>query len=566
MTALLAAYAASLVGSRWLAKTYPDRLFFGLLTLLGTLSLLLGTDERFIGLLLGLSLVHLSMRIGQRWPNFSGFRVAGLVLAGGVAFQFGYRIEYLTNPWGGFFALHELNLPLTLLWIAAVSSALGWLSLMERSGRLFAQVMLVALGALLVIELLERVQVGLAPMALGLTLLGFILGSWRRPQELSRMSGELGFCLALLSISGLLKGSTSLALLVPLLAFSVPLLSSPLAIIPSLAWRFPTAGPLNHWLARRGHPQRVAALVTYLGAASLAILLAALAHPAHPYIFGAGLLLAALTARVALWPSSRLDPVQRRDAPRIEFFGVPLDRVSLTEAATRVLAWVDQRSGPQLVATPDTLALMRARGDDALRAVYQRAALVTADGTGIVWAARLFGVRLPERVTGIDLVEAICQRATALFLAGQRAPCRLCLLGARAGVAAEAAGRLETRYPGVTVVGTHHGYFSAAEAKDILNDIRRAAPDILLVGLGVPRQELWMKANQAHLDVPVVMGVGGSLDVLSGRLRRAPRGWQRLGLEWAYRAAREPRRLWRLWVIPLFVARVLICKALQLLL
>jgi N-acetylglucosaminyldiphosphoundecaprenol N-acetyl-beta-D-mannosaminyltransferase len=201
---------------------------------------------------------------------------------------------------------------------------------------------------------------------------------------------------------------------------------------------------------------------------------------------------------------------------------------------------------------------MRARWDDALQQAYQGADLVTADGTGLVWAARLLGASLPERVAGIDLMEAFCQRAATKGY-------RLFLLGARPAVARETAQRLKRRFPALQIVGAHHGYFAQSKEATVLEMIRQARPDLLLVGLGVPRQERWMMRVKDCLNVPVMIGVGGSFDVLSGRLPRAPRTWQRAGLEWLWRALREPRRFWRLRVIPLFLLKILWYKAVQLL-
>lgn len=563
MAALLAVYLANLVGSRWLAKARPDQLFWGLLALPVMLSFIVGADQRFIGLFMGLSLIRLSGLVGRRWPSLSGLNSISLVLAGTIPFQLGCRIEYLTNPWGGVFALHALSFPLTLLWIVLVSGALRMLAFVDRSGRLLAPVLLVTLGALLIVELLQSYQVGLIPIAAGLALLGFVLGSWQCSERLSRLSEELGFSLALLSISGLLKGSTSLALLVPLLSLSLPMLSTRLAFVTLTVRCLPTLGLFSHWLIRRGHSPRAATLLVFLSASALVIVSAAVAHSVHPYALSAGLLLALSTGLLATWPTAQLGSVLRQNARRIELFGVPIDRVNLNEATAYLLNWASVRSGSHLIVTPDTTALMRARWDRDLQAIYQQAALVTADGTGIVWAARLFGARLPERVTGIDLIEAIGQQATEFYVSEKREPCRLFLLGAKPGVAAEAARRLQMRYRGLTIVGTHHGYFSREE-EGVLEEVRRATPDILLVGLGMPRQELWMMAHKDRLGVPVLMGVGGSFDVISGRVRRAPHCWQRLGFEWVYRAIREPRRFLKLSSIPLFVGRVLTYKALQL--
>lgn len=240
---------------------------------------------------------------------------------------------------------------------------------------------------------------------------------------------------------------------------------------------------------------------------------------------------------------------------RFHILGIPVNRVTREQASTQVERWIQEkgRDIPRLVMTPDTTAVMRARRNSLLKRAYHHADLVTADGTGLVWSSKLWGspASLPERVTGIDLIESLCQQAS-------RNGYKLFMLGGRPGIASTAAHRLSQRHPALRIVGTHHGYVEDAEVGDLLAHIRRTQPDILLVGMGVPRQERWMLRWRDRLNVPVVMGVGGSFDVLSGRIKRAPALWRRAGLEWFWRALMEPRRLWRARLIPLFMGYVVL--------
>ncbi len=234
--------------------------------------------------------------------------------------------------------------------------------------------------------------------------------------------------------------------------------------------------------------------------------------------------------------------------------GTPLDCVTLDEAVQRIEGFLEARM-PAIVCTPDTTAIWRAQRDQALREVYQQADLVTPDGTGVVWAGRLLGAALQERVSGIDLLEKLfsCGRVLRLFL-----------LGAAPGVAERAARKLTERYPNLQIVGTHHGYFRPHESDHVVDLIEAAQPDMVLVGLGVPRQELWMRENRQKIRTAVLMGVGGCFDVWAGARRRAPQRWQRLGLEWLYRLLQEPRRLARVSTIPLFVGQIALIKLAQL--
>jgi N-acetylglucosaminyldiphosphoundecaprenol N-acetyl-beta-D-mannosaminyltransferase len=221
-------------------------------------------------------------------------------------------------------------------------------------------------------------------------------------------------------------------------------------------------------------------------------------------------------------------------ALRRELFGTQVHAVGMAGALAWVRARVRERR-PGYVVTLNGALLVQAAHDPALRELVNAAGLVTPDGVGVLVAARILGVRLPERVAGIDLAVALCGEA-------EREGYRVFLLGGEPGVAARAADALRARYPGLVVVGARHGFFRSDEEPAVVEAIRAARPDVLLVALGAPRQERWMRRWLPELHVPVAIGVGGSLDVLAGRVPRAPAWMQRAGLEWLWRAAREPRR------------------------
>ena len=232
--------------------------------------------------------------------------------------------------------------------------------------------------------------------------------------------------------------------------------------------------------------------------------------------------------------------------------GVAFDDLSLEEAVARAESLLASECRGHIVVTPNSVSVLRGlRREDLLR-VYRQADLVTPDGIGIVWASRILGVPLWERVCGIDLAESLLRRASVQGYG-------VFLLGGRQGVSARASRRLSERFPGLRIVGNHHGYFTDQDEPTRL--IRQARPEILLVGMGVPRQELWMAREKDRLGVPLLVGVGGSLDVWSGDLRRAPWVCQRLGLEWLYRLLREPRRLKDALLIVAFIGRILALRA-----
>jgi len=182
------------------------------------------------------------------------------------------------------------------------------------------------------------------------------------------------------------------------------------------------------------------------------------------------------------------------------------------------------------------------RSDPRLRAVVASSELVTADGQAVVWASRLLRDPLPERVAGIDLMNEI-------FGLAENQGYRIYLLGATEERLARASQRLVERHPRLQIVGSHHGYFADAESLDLCEKIRATRPDVLFVAMSSPRKELWLAEYGRGLGVPMVMGVGGALDVTAGAVRRAPRWIQAIGLEWAYRFLQEPRRLWRRYLV-----------------
>lgn len=225
--------------------------------------------------------------------------------------------------------------------------------------------------------------------------------------------------------------------------------------------------------------------------------------------------------------------------------GVPIDVVDLPGAVERV-AELMASGGAQQVVTVNPEFLVAARCRPAFAAVLRRAALATPDGIGVVLAARLRGVRLAGRVTGSDLLPLLARRAAA-------AGWRLFLLGAPPGVAERAAAALREQAPGLVVAGCFAGSPSQAEEPAILERLRAARPDLLLVAYGAPAQDLWLARNLARTPARVGIGVGGAFDFLAGAKPRAPAVLRRAGLEWLYRLWREPWRARRiLAAVPVF--------------
>lgn len=234
--------------------------------------------------------------------------------------------------------------------------------------------------------------------------------------------------------------------------------------------------------------------------------------------------------------------------PSLRLLGSRIDRVSFREALDRIDT-LSVIPGAHQIITGNTLMLLAAEKDAELRAALDAAALVVPESSGVQWASRWIKAPLKEIIPGIDLFVALCHlardRRRSVFL-----------LGARPGIADEAARMLKGLVPGLDISGTYHGYFSQKEATAVLLAIREAKPTYLFVALAVPQQEKWIHRHLDALAVPVVMGVGGSFDVLSGHLKRAPEWMRRRGIEWLFRLAQEPWRWKRIAELPKFVWKI----------
>lgn len=235
---------------------------------------------------------------------------------------------------------------------------------------------------------------------------------------------------------------------------------------------------------------------------------------------------------------------------RTQILGVGFDHVSMKEALDRLEDFMTAGK-PHLVITANPEMVMKARGDQLLAEIMHRADLVVADGIGVVWASSFIKQKVPERIPGIELAENLLERA-------EKAGWKVFLLGGAKGVSKQAAQALQKKLPNLQIVGTHHGYFQGGpEEEEIIAHIKRTKPDILLAALGVPRQEKWLAAHLGVLKVPVAIGVGGSFNVWAGVDKRAPEWVRKIHLEWAYRLARQPWRIKRMALLPIFVFTVL---------
>lgn len=229
----------------------------------------------------------------------------------------------------------------------------------------------------------------------------------------------------------------------------------------------------------------------------------------------------------------------------LEILGCRLDVVDAVSAAERIARYARTGSGEQIV-TLGTEMVVYAQRDEAFRSIVNASTLSLCDTVGLLAVARRRGAQLEARVTGVELVVALCEIAA-------RESIPVYFLGGSEGVAADAAAILEARFPGLIVSGTRNGFLTPEESLDVATAIRASNARLLFAGLGSPRQEFWLAQFLPATGVGVGIGVGGSFDVLSGRVARAPYLWRRLGVEWLYRLLSDPRRWRRQLALPYFV-------------
>ncbi len=492
----------------------------------------------------------------------------GVVIAAVLVSRHGVVIESVKAPFSPTFAELEPSwaMLVTVLWIVLCGGVFR--SSGHSPGVALGVGGIASLG-FLVVCLLQPQVTGPTAWAYASAVSGACLGALiARPTDGPGGGGlTVGFLIGVVTIMGALKNTAFLVAVLPLLLLGVPLVDATYAIVYGRKRREPAVAiearsqRLHEVLESRGYTRRQILALFMLGSAyltALAVVLVALivVHFAIKMLI---LIVALPLGAIGLYVVAKIMPrridvgpePERRagSADRIEAWNVRLSDVTMDEALSAIDEFVRSRSPHQIV-TSDASAIVRAQHDTELRRIMQEADLVTADGAGVVAMARLLDLPIRERVSGCDMVYRICD------LAAERGY-SLYLLGGEPGVADMAAERIAERCAGLQVAGTQHGYFRPEEEPQIIEQIKAVRPDVLLVALGIPKQEKWIRRHLQSLGVPVCIGVGGSLDVVAGKVRRAPPWVQRSGLEWLYRTVREPRRLPRLAALPAFALMTL---------
>lgn len=236
----------------------------------------------------------------------------------------------------------------------------------------------------------------------------------------------------------------------------------------------------------------------------------------------------------------------------IRIFGVRIDCVDMEEAFNRFLTLLN-RERSAVIYTPNTEMVMMAEKDPEFKEVLNAADLVIPDGIGLIHASRIHHLGLTDRVPGIELMDRILKYCHATRRS-------IYLFGGKPGTAELAGQKILEKYPNIVIKGIENGYFGPDDEDRIIDAINDAKPDVLFVALGAPKQEKWIAKHRRTLNAHVAMGIGGSLDVYAGNVKRAPVFFQKLGIEWMHRLLKEPSRIGRMMALPKFMIKVIITR------
>lgn len=496
-------------------------------------------------------LVGFCQKVVKNWD----FRFCYLIIGFGVALL-GPRITFIGQPEGEFLYLSGFStiMILSTLWMGFFPILFQELDEIPGMGGgllLVSWVLMVIVTALSSRGPSDALMMSLCGLAL-------ILVFWSRHVNVYRRLGAplaamWGMLLAGTSMLGASKGvAFATVMILPLGLFAIPILETSVSVLSAAFSPKPLGNMLFYRrLVNKGidHPAAVFIVTACCGICgiSMAILQMQLLDP---------LSLAVTLAFVGMGFYIAIARGRRQDenaVSRPSLWGISVDNFSLDYALGRAAGWVSSNDAPRMIVTPDALAALRSRTDRAYRRIVQNAGLVLPDGTGLIWALRFLGFPIQEQISGVDFMDHLCRVS-----AGHGWP--VYFLGGKPGVAEKAAERLGKKYPGLRIAGFQDGYFKAEDCDNICRQIYNSGTRILFVALGVPKQEYWLEKNMENLGNVVGIGVGGSFDVHSGVLKRAPLKWRKLKLEWLYRTIQEPSRWRRIIKLPVFVLLVFLKK------
>ena len=452
------------------------------------------------------------------------FQVLLMLGISGIGIALGLEIVDVKLPFRARLTVLGLwSVPVTLLWMLAV---LYGVFLCRRLPKLTAGLVAIisttfAIAALAVGPSRSAPAAGLLGLALAATAAGAARRSY--PSLGSSAHWALGFALGAITVMGMLKNTAFLVVGVPLLALGVPVGETTYAMIyggRNLRLALSQRRELLHEALLRGglSPRRTVLLfhaaTVYLCAVALLLVLVIqtsflIKLALLAVLLAGGFVIFFMGARIASTPKDTGEE-------HVDVLGVPIARIGMDGALARVEEFITEQS-PHMIITSDGSSLVRAQEDAEYHDIVRNADIVTANGRGVVWMARVLGLSVTDRVSGVDMMDRLCEVAAQKGYS-------VYLIGAQPGVAEEAAQEMLKRYPGLTIAGIQHGYFTPDEEPQIVRAIAEAKPDILFVAFGAPRQEKWIRKYMDELGASVAIGVGGSFDIYAGRVERARPG------------------------------------------
>ncbi|MDO9508524.1 MAG: WecB/TagA/CpsF family glycosyltransferase [Thermovirgaceae bacterium] len=513
------------------------------------------TSDSSVRLVISLGMLSAIIGVGQRvlprLPWAAGFFAVGALLSAS-----GLGISFIGFPDGEFLFLSRYSsLIVTAVWVGIFPLLLQE---MDQIPGLAGFLSAITWVIMLIVTGMSRQHIS---GAFYMTFMGVVILAvfWSRHGHSYRRLGEpvaalWGTLLAGTSILGVSKGVTfSTLMLIPLGLFAIPIAEASYNIVNrAFSSRPQDTLFLYRKLVSKGFDhtpavRTVGALCAVLGAAVASFQLR------DERMTAAALLFSAIALGGALVVMSMRSRTGAQISGRSSIWGVPVDNISVDYALGRIRSWIHQDMGGRYIVTLDALSALKAREEPEFRNLVRGADLVLPDGKGLISALGFLGSPVVQRIPGVDFVERMCRQA-----ASEGWP--VFFLGGAPGIAQRTAARLEKMYPALIVGGTVHGFIDELDMSDVLGAIRRSGSRFVFVGMGVPKQESWMSIYGKTLDGTVSIGVGGSFNVISGDLKRAPAFLQSMGLEWLFRLAQEPWRWCRVCRLPLFVLHVILTR------
>lgn len=535
---------------RLLAGASPYLLFLLLVLLTGPAGgrLQSGLAVSSLVLLGGMLLVE-----GLGWPPLSALAVE--LAAYGILVAHGLSIPFTQLPHGRFMYFTAAAPLITVLWLFAFSRVLRLTTVLPG---LF-EGMLALLAYLFLGSLYVQRQAAGDTYGLVLVFAGVTTGLWFYSYRLRRLrvGPAAAACWAMaagmLSIVGTSKRLAFISIVPPTLVLLAPVFFFTYLIVTS--YLGPKFGERRKGrVAYRWNiaPDRIATLLLLFCLLGNLVALMGFLSGDPFLVLGPGLFAGVLFWRLASQQLKISRIVERPDhtPETVPVMGIPIWTRGEEAAVERLRALI-RGGGRHMLVTPDSLALYRARSDSEYRSILQNAAMCVPDGAGVVWAGDfLYEAPILSRIPGVELVERLLDMA-------RREGFRAYFLGSSRAVITRAREVLEARYPGVQIVGARDGFFTEAQEPEVIAEINALEPHLIFVAMGVPKQERFIARNLRRLRTSLMMGVGGTFDVISGEKKRSPVFLQRCGLEWLWRVLREPHRINRIANLPLFVLEVM---------